>query len=181
MTSIPRRVSEIVRNVPPETSYLSPYSKIEDTSEIQKKYTRIAMLRMREELNDLTVADSHHAHEYFVVNSFRIFYTLQKSSSSSAAAAASSSDEVDNFRGYTAPRELVPLKIETVNEFLAEVSRYAIFPKDGVSYADYKNDMMTKKKEITVDWKYIEAVYKFVREKKELGACPQDLLVRFSI
>lgn len=176
LASIPRRVSEIIRNVPLETSYLSPYCKIEDTSDIQKKYTRIAMLRMREELNDLTVADSHHAHEYFVVNSFRMFYSLESSSS-----AASSNDEIENFKGYSVPSQFVSLKIETVNNVLDEVSRHAIFPKDDISYTDYENDVMTKKREIPVDWKHIEAVCKFVQEKKEFGACSQDLLVIYFI
>lgn len=174
VAAIPRRVSEIIRNVPSETSYFSPYSKLDDTNDIQKKYTRIAMLRMREELNNLTVADSHHAHEYFVVNSFKMFYNLEMSSS---AASSASSNEIENFRSYSVPSQLIPLRINTVNDLLNELNRTAIFPKNGISYTDYKDEIMTKKNEIPVEWKYVDAVYKFVREKKEIGACSQELLV----
>lgn len=176
MAAVPRRVSEIIRNVPSETSYFSPYSKLDDTSDIQKKYTRIAMLRMREELDDLTVADSHHAHEYFVVNSFKMFYNLETSSS---AASSASSNEIENFKGYSVPSQLIPLRIDTVNDLLNELNRTAIFPKNGISYTDYKDEIMTKKTEIPVEWKYVDAVYKFVREKKEIGVCSQELLDTF--
>ncbi|KAL6422933.1 hypothetical protein ACFW04_010439 [Cataglyphis niger] len=175
VAAIPRRVSEIIRNVPSETSCFSLYSKLDDTNDIQKKYTRIAMLRMREELNNLTVADSHHAHEYFVVNSFKMFYNLEMSSST----ASSASNEIENFRNYSVPSQLIPLRINTVNDLLSRLNRTAIFPKNGISYTDYKDEIMTKKNDIPVEWKYVDAVYKFVREKKEIGACSQELLDKF--
>lgn len=175
MTSVPRRVSEIIKNVSPETSYFSSRNKIEDTSDVQKKYTRITMLRMREELNDLSITDSHHAHEFFVVNSFKMFYSLETSPST----ASTSLNDVENFKGHSVPSQLVPLKIETVNDFLGELNRTAIFSKNNISYTDYKNEIM-KKKEIAVDWKYVDMVYEFVQEKKEIGACSQELLVIYS-
>lgn len=174
INAIPRRVSEIIKNVSSETSYFSPYSKLNDTSDIEKKYTRIAMLRMREELNNLTVADSHHAHEYFVVNSFKMFYSLETSPS---AASSASSNEIENFKNYSVPSQLVPLRIDAVNDLLNELNRNAIFPKNGISYTDYKNEIITKKKEIPVEWKYVDAVCEFVQEKKEIGVCSQELLV----
>ncbi|XP_077271220.1 general transcription factor 3C polypeptide 1 isoform X1 [Temnothorax americanus] len=174
MTSVPRRVSEIIRKVSPETNYFNS-CKIEDTSDVQKKYTRIAMLRMREELNDLSVTDSHHAHEYFVVNSFRMFYSLETSPSITSAP----SKDVENFKGHSVPSQLVPLKIETVNDFLDGLNRTAIFPKKIISYTDYKNEIVTKKKEIAVDWKYVDAVHEFVQERKEIGVCSQELLDKF--
>lgn len=175
---VPRRVSEIIKNISPETSYFSSRSKIEDTNDVQKKYTRIAMLRMKEELNDLS-ADSHHAHEYFVVNSFRVFYSLELSPSSATEASASSSN-VESFKNHLVPSQFVPLKIETVNDFLGVLDRNAIFPKNGISYADYKSEIVTRKKEITI-WKYVDAVYEFVQEKKEIGVCSQELLVIHSL
>ncbi|XP_014483912.1 PREDICTED: general transcription factor 3C polypeptide 1 [Dinoponera quadriceps] len=174
LTTIPRRVSEIIGNMPLETNYLSSYCKIEYTNDIQRKYTRIAMLRMRAELNDLKVTDSHHAHEYFVVNAFKMFYSLELSPS-----AARSSDQVENFKGHWVSNQLVPLKIDTINKVLDEVNEFAIFPKSVISYADYKNNTITKKAKITVDWKHVDAVCKFVRERKELGARPQDLMDKF--
>lgn len=153
-------------------SYL-PYSKLENASDVQKKYTRIALLRMKEELNDLTMTDSHHAHEFFVVNSFKMFYSLEMPPSTSSA---SSNDTVD-FKDHTVPARFLPLKIETVNNFLSEVNRFAVFPKSDISYADYKVEATTKKLELGIDWKHADAVYKFVRERKDIGACSQELLV----
>ncbi|KAL0120525.1 hypothetical protein PUN28_008329 [Cardiocondyla obscurior] len=174
MTSLPRRVSKIIKNVLPEMSYFNSY-KTKVASDVQKKYTRIAMLRMREELNDLSITDSHHAHEYFVVNSFRMFYNLETSSPK----ASELLNDVDNFKGHLVPSQLVPLKIETVNDFLGELHRSAIFPKNTIGYADYKNEIVMKKKEIAVDWKYVDAVYEFVQEKKEIGVCSQELVDKF--
>ncbi|XP_011862964.1 PREDICTED: general transcription factor 3C polypeptide 1-like [Vollenhovia emeryi] len=175
VTSIPRRVSEIIRNILPETSYFNS-DKAKNSSEIQKRYTRIAMLRMREELNDLSVTDSHHAHEFFVVNSFRVFYSLETSPSIASA----SLNDIENFKGHSVPSQLVPLKIETVNDFLGELNRTATFPKTVLSYTNYKkNVIVSKKKEVTVNWKYVDAVYEFVQEKKEIGACSQELLDMF--
>ncbi|KYN36248.1 General transcription factor 3C polypeptide 1 [Trachymyrmex septentrionalis] len=176
ITRISRRVSEIIKNMSPKMSYFSSCNKIEATNDVQKKYTRISMLRMKEELNDLSMTDSHHAHEYFVVNSFRIFYSLELSSST-----IETLNNVENFQGYSVPSQLVPLKIETVNDFLSELNQTAVFPKNVVSYTDYKNEFMTKNKELTeaINWKYADAVYEFVQEKKEIGVCSQELLDEF--
>lgn len=177
ITRISRRVSEIIKNMSPKMNYFSSCNKIEATNDVQKKYTRISMLRMKEELNDLSMTDSHHAHEYFVVNSFRIFYNLELSSSSSTI--ETSLNNVENFQGYSVPSQLVPLKIETVNDFLSELNQTAVFPKNVVPYTDYKNTFMTKNKELTeaFNWKYADAVYEFIQEKKEIGVCSQELLV----
>lgn len=129
---------------------------------------------MRQEFEDLLVADSHHAHEYFVVNAFKIFYNLELPPSTATSV---SSDQVKDFKGYVVSKQLIPLKTEVINKVLDEVNRSAIFSMNVTSYADYKNDAIMKKKEITVDWKYVDAVCKFVQEKKELGARPQDLMV----
>ncbi|KAG5343225.1 TF3C1 factor, partial [Acromyrmex heyeri] len=175
ITRISRRVSEIIKNMSP-MSYFSSCNKIEATNDVQKKYTRISMLRMKEELNDLSMTDSHHAHEYFVVNSFRIFYSLELSSST-----IETLNNVENFQGYSVPSQLVPLKIETVNDFLSELNQTAVFPKNVVSYTDYKNEFMTKNKELAevINWKYADTVYEFVQEKKEIGVCSQELLDEF--
>ncbi|XP_011876239.1 PREDICTED: uncharacterized protein LOC105566665 [Vollenhovia emeryi] len=108
VTSIPRRVSEIIRNILPETSYFNS-DKAKNSSEIS---------------------------------------------------------------------QLVPLKIETVN--LGELNRAATFPKTVLSYTNYKKNVIeSKKKEVTVNRKYVDAVYEFVQEKKEIGACSEELLDMF--
>jgi len=169
-TSVPQRVNEIIRNMPHEMSYLGPYSKPENTNNMQKKYTRIALLRMKEDLNNFTVADSHHAHEFFVVNSFKMFYSLEMSPSSA------SNNDITDFKGHLIPVQFLPLKIETVNNFLSEVNRSAIFPKNSISYTDYKEKTI-KNSEVAINWRHIDAVYKFVYERKDIGACTQELLV----
>jgi len=168
-TSVPQRVNEIIKNMPHEMSYLGPYSKPENTNNMQKKYTRIALLRMKEDLNNFTVADSHHAHEFFVVNSFKMFYNLEISPSFAC-------NDITDFKGHLIPVQFLPLRIETVNNFLSEINRFAIFPKNGISYTDYKEKTI-KNSEVTINWKYADAVYKFVCEKKDIGVCTQELLV----
>jgi len=86
-------------------------------------------------------------------------------------------NNVENFEGYSVPSQLVPLKIEIVNDFLGELNWIATFPKNSLSYTDYKSKIMTKKKKIAIDWKYVDMVYEFVQQKKEIGVCSQELLV----
>ncbi|XP_011143807.1 general transcription factor 3C polypeptide 1 [Harpegnathos saltator] len=185
LTAIPRRVSEIIKNMPLEINYLRSYWKIEETNDIQKKYTRLTILGMKEELDDLSVADSHHAHEYFVVNAFKMFYSLELPSS----VATSVPNDQETCKSQLAS-ELVSLKIEKINKVLDEISHFAIFPGTindrlflvrslhETSYKDHKDYMITKKG-TTINWRHVDAICNFVREKKELGVCPQDLIDKF--
>lgn len=170
LTSAPRRVNEIIKNVLPEASYFNFYSKL-DASDAQKKYTRIAMLRLKKDLNNFTVTDSHHAHEYFVVNIFRMFYKLKTSS-------LAESNDVEKFRNYSIPSQFVPLRIESINNLLTELNKYAVFPKSGISYQECKEQMRTRE-EMLVKLKYIDAVHDFVQEKKEVGVSSRELLVSY--
>jgi len=156
--------------MPHEMSYLGPYSKPESTNNMQRKYTRIALLRMKEELNNFTVADSHHAHEFFVVNSFKMFYSLEMSPS------CASNNDVTDFKGHSIPVQFLPLRIESVNNFLSEINQFAIFPKNSISYTDYKEKAI-RDSEVAINWEHADAVYKFVCEKKDIGVCTQELLV----
>ncbi|CAK9821586.1 General transcription factor 3C polypeptide 1 [Anthophora retusa] len=163
------RVSDILKETPPEQSYLNSYCKIDDSADIHKRYTRIALLRMREELSELTIADSHHAHEYFVVNMFKVFYYLYRSN-------PQSSEGNEIFRGFSLPSDLLPLKLNAANDLIQEINKFAVFPKDGVSYSDFKKCLPD---DLPLSLNNIEAVYKFVREKKELGASIQELIDEF--
>ncbi|XP_020291475.1 general transcription factor 3C polypeptide 1 isoform X2 [Pseudomyrmex gracilis] len=171
LTSAPRRVNEIINNVLPEASYFNFYSKL-DASDAQKKYTRIAMLRLKKDLNNFTVTDSHHAHEYFVVNTFRMFYKLKTSS-------LIESNDVERFRNYSIPSQLVPLRIESINNLLTKLNKYAIFPRNGISYKNCKEQMRTREEMSEIELKYIDAVHDFVQEKKEMGVSSHELLDKF--
>ncbi|XP_076662843.1 general transcription factor 3C polypeptide 1 isoform X1 [Andrena cerasifolii] len=162
------RVSSILKSIPFEQNYSSRYGKIDDSADVTKRYTRIALLRMREELSELTVADSHHAHEYFVVNMFKVFYTLHTSPQKSR--------EKEIFKGFMIPLELLPLKLNAVNDLIQEINKFAIFPNDSISYCDFKKNLP---KDLPLNLNDIEAVYKFVRDKKELGASIQELMNKF--
>ncbi|XP_076298615.1 general transcription factor 3C polypeptide 1 isoform X2 [Lasioglossum baleicum] len=161
------RVSDILKNIPSEQCYLHQYCKIDDSGDMHKKYTRLALLRMREELSDLTLADSHHAHEYFVVNMFKVFYSLTASNSHD-------SSEGIVFRDLVIPPELLPLRLEAVNDLLNELNKFVVFPRDGISFSDFKETIDSESFLRDVD-----TVYKFVREKKELGASILELTDQF--
>ncbi|XP_012153954.1 general transcription factor 3C polypeptide 1 isoform X2 [Megachile rotundata] len=162
------RVSDILKNIPLEQSYLNSSCKIDDSTDIDKRYTRIALLRMRVELSELTAADSHHAHEYFVVNMFKVLYSLYTKSQDSK--------ENEIFRGLSLPRDLLPLNLNAANDFVQEINKYAVFPKDGISYSDFKKKLP---KDLSLSLNNIEMVYKFVRDKQEIGASIQELINEF--
>ncbi|XP_076652647.1 general transcription factor 3C polypeptide 1 [Halictus rubicundus] len=161
------RVSDILKNIPSEQCYLHQYCKIDDSGDMRKRYTRLALLRMREELSDLTSADSHHAHEYFVVNVFKVFYSLTPPNSHG-------SSEGIAFRDLVIPPELLPLRLEAVNDLVNELNKFAVFPSDGISFSDFKETIDSESYLRDAD-----TVYKFVREKKELGASILELSDQF--
>ncbi|KOC70674.1 General transcription factor 3C polypeptide 1 [Habropoda laboriosa] len=152
------RVSDILKQILPEQSYSNSYCKIDDSADIHKRYTRIALLRMREELSELTIADSHHAHEYFVVNMFKMFYYLHRSNSQNTEA-----NEI--FRGFSMPLDLLPLKLNVANDLIQKLNKFAVFPKDGISFLDLKKNLPN---DCLLHLNNIEAVYKFVRDIKYL-------------
>ncbi|XP_076248237.1 general transcription factor 3C polypeptide 1 isoform X2 [Calliopsis andreniformis] len=163
------RVSDILKNIPPTQSYLNQCCKVDDSVDAHKRYTRIALLRMREELSELTVADSHHAHEYFVVNMFKVFYSLYTSNLQN-----SEKDEI--FRGLSIASELLPLKLNIAHNLIQEISKFAVFPKDDILYIDFKQNLSQN---LAFTLHDVDAVYEFIRNKMELGASVQELTVEF--
>ncbi|XP_033321902.2 general transcription factor 3C polypeptide 1 [Megalopta genalis] len=161
------RVSDILKSIPVEQCYLRQYCKIDDSGDAHKKYTRLALLRMREELCNLTVADSHHAHEYFVVNMFKVYYslTLPKPDTLSGGAV---------FEDFLVPSELLPLGLDAANDLINDLNESAVFPSSGISFSDFKEKIDSK-----FSLEDIEAVYEFVREKKELGTSILELTNQF--
>ncbi|KOX75217.1 General transcription factor 3C polypeptide 1 [Melipona quadrifasciata] len=158
------RVSDILKNIPTEQNYLNSYCKIDD---VHKRYNRIALLRMREELSELTVADSHHAHEYFVVNMFKVFYSLYRSNSQNVR---------EVFRDLPMPSDLLPLKLNTINDLIQEVNKFTVFPKNNISFSDLKKILPN---DFSLNLNSMDIVYEFVYDKKEFGATIQDLIDEF--
>ncbi|XP_078042663.1 general transcription factor 3C polypeptide 1 [Augochlora pura] len=161
------RVSDILKSIPVEQCYLRQYCKIVDSGDAHKKYTRLALLRMREELSNLTVADSHHAHEYFVVNMFKVYYSLTVPKPDTLSGGAV-------FENFLVPPELLPLRLDTANELINELNESVVLPSDGISFHDFQKNM-----ESEFNLKDIEAVYEFVHKKKELGASILELMNKF--
>ncbi|KZC03777.1 General transcription factor 3C polypeptide 1 [Dufourea novaeangliae] len=163
------RVSDILKNISSEQNYLHQFCKLDDTGDIHKRYTRLALLRMREELSELTAADSHHAHEYFAVNMFKVYYFLNPSNSQH-------SGQYEIFRHLLIPPELIPLRLEAANNLIQELNRVAVFPNDGISYSEFKKNLHM---DCQLNLNDIEIVYKFVRDKQELGASIPELTDQF--
>ncbi|XP_014614359.1 PREDICTED: general transcription factor 3C polypeptide 1 [Polistes canadensis] len=164
------RISSIICSKSKNTSYANSYAKLDDTNDVQKRFTRLALLKIREELNEFSVSDSHHAHEYFVVNMFKIFYYLESSKLQHC------DEDYEEFKSYAIPSGMLPLKLKTVSEIINDLNKFAIFPKNNTSYANFKKTMNGK---VLYNWMKIDAIYKFVREKKEIGASSEELMEKF--
>lgn len=162
------RVSNIILSTTDDKNCANANAKLDDTNDVQKRYTRLALLKIREELNELSVTDSHHAHEYFVVNMFKIFYYLESSKTSRHC------EDYEDFKSYSVPSDILPFKLKTASDIINELNKFAIFPKNNISYTDFKKNMKGK---VSYDWMKIDAIYKFVREKKEVGASAEELMV----
>lgn len=137
-----------------------------DVHDVRTRQTRIAMLKMREELHDLTFHDSHHAHEYFVVNSFKLTYSL-------------TADEKDKqdlivYQKMELPKKLVPIDIEAANKVLDSIKKHAIFPKNPILLDDLKNEILEKN---YLKWDDVKDTYDFIKMKAEFGATLHELVV----
>lgn len=75
------------------------------------------------------------------------------------------------------PLDLLPLKINIANELIQEINKFAIFPKDSISFSDFKKNLSND----LLNLNNVEAIYKFVYAKKELGASIQELVVSRNI
>ncbi|XP_015188892.1 PREDICTED: general transcription factor 3C polypeptide 1 [Polistes dominula] len=164
------RISSIICSKSKDITYANSYTKLDDTNDGQKQFTRLALLKIREELNEFSVSDSHHAHEYFVVNIFKIFYYLESSSSQHC------DEDYEMFKSYALPSGMLPLKLKTVSEIINELNKFATFPKNNTSYANFKKTMNGK---VLYNWMKIDAIYRFVKEKKEIGASSEELMQKF--
>jgi hypothetical protein len=159
------RVSELIKCI----DNLDTTEAIEmraDINDVRTRQTRIAMLKMREELHDLTFHDSHHAHEYFVVNSFKLFYSLTMKTGNT--------ESITAYRGLELPKNLVPINVEVTNKVLDDIKKFAIFPKYLMSYDDLKMEIV---KDRQFNWEHIYEICLFIKAKAEFGATLHDIVV----
>lgn len=134
----------------------------------QKSHTRIAMLKMREELSELNFKDSHHAHEYFAVNSFKMLYSLNLQKEDKPK-------RMEVFKGFLVPHEIIPIDDDVTKRILNKVKENSTFPIVQTSYDDFKEEM---KDILGIPWSFVDEVYYFIKEKKEFGASLDELMVK---
>lgn len=163
------RVNEIIERSNFLRDARGPYYRTTDPSDVDKRYTRLALLKMREELNDLTPNDSHHAHEYFVLNMFKIFYSLQQTK-------VQNPTNVSSINEMEIPTELLPLKRDVYSKLLADLKKFCIFPRLDVCYGKFRRDLQASE----IFKRGLDAVYEFLRDKKEVGASLEQLAVSSS-
>ncbi|CAB0041962.1 unnamed protein product [Trichogramma brassicae] len=162
------RVSDLIRRAK-DTSIVNDNSRaraiLPDMNDVRTRQTRIAMLQMREELHELTFQDNHHAHEYFVVNSCKMYYTLKSTDLIAEAKII--------YQGMELPRTLVPLETDLINRVLNEIKNSAIFPKNPTSYDNLKVDVA----QLKLSWNDVDKICKFIKAKNEFGATLHEITV----
>ncbi|XP_043286772.1 general transcription factor 3C polypeptide 1 [Venturia canescens] len=173
------RVNQLIERSNCEKFQLSSshHRTCESSNDMQKRYTRLAMLQMREELSDLASSDSHHAHEYFVLNMFKIYHSLRRSNVDKEATAAASSDGSSSGPELP-PKELLALNRQNYSAIIADLKKFAIFPKaatSGASYYKFRQDLP----ESDLFKRGLDAVYEFIRDRREVGASLSQLLTKF--
>ncbi|XP_014229864.1 general transcription factor 3C polypeptide 1 [Trichogramma pretiosum] len=165
------RISDLIRRAK-DTSIVNDNSRaraiLPDMNDVRTRQTRIAMLQMREELHELTFQDNHHAHEYFVVNSCKMYYTLKSTDLIAEARII--------YQGMELPRTLVPLETDLINRVLNEIKNSAIFPKNPTSYDNLKIDVA----QLKLSWNDVDKICKFIKAKNEFGATLHEIATTFS-
>ncbi|KAJ8670622.1 hypothetical protein QAD02_001881 [Eretmocerus hayati] len=130
------------------------------------RYTRIAMLKMREELHGLTLFDCHHAHEFFVVNAFKMFQSFN----------VNKDDCLTKYRGMELPEKLLPIDVESINNVLDDVKKHAVFPRNTLSPDELKNETQQAG---LFNWEDVNNVWKFIKSKAEFGATLYEIVNYF--
>ncbi|XP_015124460.1 general transcription factor 3C polypeptide 1 [Diachasma alloeum] len=147
-----------------ETEY-SQDENSKDSGDSGPRHTRIALLTMREELNE-DVPDSHHAHEYFVVNTFGVFYSFPRLRGKA---------EENPDRSLIKSGGLLMVEEDVYKRVLADLRKFAVFPKEFPEYAEAKKLSQQE----GIEGADVDMVYEFVRERREQGATMRQLVMRF--
>ena len=136
-----------------------------DINDVKTRHTRIALLKMREELHDLTIHDSAHAHEYFVVNSCKLFYSLRLGKDAEC--------NTIGHQGLNLPSKIFPLDINKITEVLNDIKEFAIYPKNLIAYDELKDKCQNE----NFDWGNVDGIYNFIINGKEFGATLEQIFV----
>lgn len=174
------RVNRLIDQSKSEQFDRSSYRRTcESSNDMQKRYTRLAMLQMREELTDLASSESHHAHEFFVLNMFKIYYSFRRSIIERPIATGSSfSDHSASQQPRLSPNELLSRNRQSYSAIIADLKKFAIFPKAAATAASYYK-FRQNLSETDLFKRGMDGVYEFIRDRREVGASLSQLSVRF--
>ncbi|XP_012286729.1 general transcription factor 3C polypeptide 1 isoform X2 [Orussus abietinus] len=159
------RTNDIINNAPCEDGWQNSSRSYGNLVDATKCYTRMALLTMREELNNLTLTDSHHAHEYFVVNAFKVFYAIK----------TASSQVLDSHQHKLLAEELQTL-VNFGQQIIQNLKRTTLFHENRLSYTDLRCYIRERS---LVFWEHIDSVTKFIFQYKEMGTSVKELSENF--
>ena len=160
------RVSNIIKCICNTSKDNEDFLERNIVQDVRSRQTRIAMLKMREELHDLTFHDSHHAHEYFVVNPCKLFYSLT----------ANKGEQNDStiYQNLELPQALLPIGTEVIKQVLNDIKTFAVFPENVKSYDSFKAEVIQTQ---VFNWDDVDKICRFIKTKSEFGATLQELVV----
>ncbi|XP_011313927.1 general transcription factor 3C polypeptide 1 [Fopius arisanus] len=130
-------------------------------------HTGLALLTMREELNE-DVPDSHHAHEYFVVNSFGIYYSFPH-------LRVKTEEQSESCESLIKSGGLLVVEDSVYKKVLADLRKFAVFPKEFPEYDRITELLMIK----GIEKADVDVVYEYVESKQEQGATLEELVENF--
>ncbi|KAK0180773.1 hypothetical protein PV327_003123 [Microctonus hyperodae] len=162
-------INDIIANMDCEIeSSASCCKKNVNSDDVYKSCTRIALLRMREEFNE-ELPNSHHAHEYFVVSTFGVYYSLSEIEREQCKNSNFIIDEqLEN--------QILLLEDENYNRVVDDLKKFAVFPKDVPDYLRIKLDLEQHENIMSAN---VDLIFNYVREKRELGATLRELKFKF--
>uniref|UniRef100_A0A6V7I8R1 Uncharacterized protein n=1 Tax=Bracon brevicornis TaxID=1563983 RepID=A0A6V7I8R1_9HYME len=137
----------------------------EDPGAAKRGHTRLALLQMREELID-NVPDSHHAHEYFVVNSFGLFYCFPRLK-------LLRDQNLDLNNSLIKSSELLMIEEGVHKMIMNDLRKFATFPKEPLDYTEILESTYELNREQAA------LVYQYVESKREQGATMKELVTKF--
>ncbi|KAF7988582.1 hypothetical protein HCN44_001155 [Aphidius gifuensis] len=133
----------------------------------KKKYTRIALLKMREELTDLP--NNNYAHDYFHVNAFDIYYKLPQLD-----------NELLNNSELIIDNKLTSklLMFDDNNDKIitSDFNDNILYPTDPIDIDEIKNLIIDK---YDIDENNINDIINFVENKHEQGATLKQLTINY--
>ncbi|KAF7988493.1 hypothetical protein HCN44_001066 [Aphidius gifuensis] len=140
----------------------------DDQYDVKRRYTRLAMLKMREELTG-DLPNSHHAHEYFVVNAFDIFYKLTQIEN----------EKINNPRlviDDNLKKNILMVNDKLYDEIISDLTEYTLFPTDLLDFDAIKKSLI---KHFNINSNYVDNIIDYIEGKREFGATLKDITINF--